>query len=210
MIDIVSQPKANPPRAPATFADLEALPEDIRGEVIEGTLYTFPRPRNAHQVIAGAVYADLLGPFQRGRGGPGDWWIIIEPGVRLPSAAEFSPDVVGWRRSRMETLPEVFRTVPDWLCEVHSPSTRGYDLVTKRAYYARIGVGHLWYIDPEARSLTVSRLENGHWLELGVFGGDARIRADPFAEVEIAMADWWGDEPAPAETSASTEPDSPP
>jgi Uma2 family endonuclease len=191
MIDVVSQAKLGPPRAPATLADLEALPPDVRGEVIDGALHTFPRPGAVHQAIATAVTADLYEPFCRSRGGPGGWWILFEPGVRLPSAAEFSPDVVGWRRARMERLPQFITTVPDWICEVHSPSTRGYDLITKRAYYARIGVSHLWYIDPEARSLTVSRLESGHWLELGVFGNDARIRAEPFADIEIAMADWW-------------------
>ena len=28
--------------------------------------------------------ADLSNPFQRGRGGPGGWWILPEPGIELP------------------------------------------------------------------------------------------------------------------------------
>lgn len=196
MIERVSQAKFGPPRTPATLADLEALPPGTKGEVIEGRLYTQPRPFADHQAIATTLAADLDIPFRRGRGGPGGWWILVEPGVRLPSAPEFSPDLAGWRRSTMSAVPRgPITAVPDWICEIHSESTRGYDQVTKRAYYARIGVGHLWYIDPEARSLSVSRLENGHWLELGVFGNEARIRADPFAEVELAVVEWWGDAP---------------
>jgi hypothetical protein len=48
-------------------------------------------------------------------------------------------------------------------------------------------------VDPEARSSTVSRLVEGYWLELGVFGDQARVRAEPFAQVEIALGEWWGD-----------------
>jgi Uma2 family endonuclease len=187
--------KAHPPGPPATLADIEALPPGIKGEVIEGTLYTQPRPLPPHQAIATAMLSDLHGPFCRGRGGPGGWIILVEPGIRLSSAPEFSPDLAGWRRTTMESLPRTpIAVVPDWLCEIHSDSTRGYDLVTKRAYYARIGVGHLWYVDPEARSLTVSRLENGHWLELGTYGNDARVRADPFGEVEIPLSNWWSEQ----------------
>jgi len=60
-----------------------------------------------------------------------------------------------------------------------------------RPFYAEIGVSHLWYIDPEARTLAVSRLEGGRWLELGVFGGEQVVRAEPFEAVEIALEPWW-------------------
>jgi Uma2 family endonuclease len=185
-----------PPQSPATLDDLERLPKEIKGEIIEGTLYTQARPSPRHQEIATALADDLYGPFRRGRGGPGGWWILVEPGIQLPGSPEFSPDLGGWRRSRMERLPQdgSIVVVPDWICEIHSGSTRGYDLVTKRGYYARIGVGHLWYVDPDAKSLVVSRLVDGHWLELGVFGDAARVRAEPFEDVEIDLSDWWNND----------------
>ena len=39
---------AKPRSKPATLADLEALPPDVRGEIIEGVLYTMTRPRARH------------------------------------------------------------------------------------------------------------------------------------------------------------------
>jgi len=36
--------------------------------------------------------------FDLGRGGPGGWWIIAEPGIELPNTPEISPDIGGWRR----------------------------------------------------------------------------------------------------------------
>lgn len=94
----------------------------------------------------------------------------------------------------MPELPEVrVDVVPDWTCEVLSPSTRSYDLTVKRRFYARIGVAFLWYVDLEARTLVVSRLVDGRWGELGWSTSDGgAIRAEPFDDVEIDLAAWWG------------------
>jgi Uma2 family endonuclease len=178
---------------PATMADLAALPETVKGEILDGVLYTQPRPRAQHLLVESIAAADILTPFHRGRGGPGGWWIIIEPGIEIPRATEFSPDIAGWRRSILPEVPMAgpFRTVPQWICEVLSPSNRAYDLRVKRRFYAEIGVEHLWYIDPESHTLAVSRLHEGHWLELGVHGDTDRVRAEPFEAIEIDLAGWW-------------------
>jgi Uma2 family endonuclease len=181
---------------PATMADLEALPGNVKGEILDGVLYVHPRPRSRHQDRIGDLGHDLRGPFQRGRGGPGGWWILPEPGLELPGSPEVSPDLAGWRRERMPALPEgPLTVVPDWVCEILSPSTRAYDVRIKRAFYARAGVRWLWYVDLDARTVAVSRLEDGRWSELGVFGEDDRMRAEPFDAIEIALGEWW---PMPA------------
>jgi Uma2 family endonuclease len=178
---------------PATLADLEALPPHLKGEIIDGELYVQPRPRAAHANVEGGIVEDLRGPYHRGLGGPGGWWILPEPGIEAPGSPEFSPDVAGWRRERMPKLPEgaPIRVVPDWICEVLSPTTRGYDQVTKRRFYPRIGVEWLWYVDVEARSVTVSRLAGEKWIEVAVHGDDEKVRLEPFASVEIELASWW-------------------
>lgn len=178
---------------PAVLADLDALPPTWRGEIIDGELYASPRPRFAHADVETIIAGDLNLSFQRGRGGPGGWWIVVEPGIQLPRAAEFSPDVAGWRRTRMPIPPRSgpITVVPDWACEILSPRTRGYDMLVKRRFYAEIGVSHIWYVDIEARALTVSRLVDGKWVELGVYGGDEKIRAEPFEAIEIDLGGWW-------------------
>lgn len=189
------------------MADLEALPPTWRGEILDGELYAFPRPHSMHMDLEGSVFNDLRGPFQKGRGGPGGWWILIEPGIRIERAPEFSPDIGGWRKARMPNLPVKgpITVVPDWICEVLSPSTRRYDLIVKRRFYAEIGVSFLWYLDAMERTLTVSVLREGHWVELGIHGPDEKLRAEPFQEVELDLSQWWedltgteeADEPAP-------------
>jgi Uma2 family endonuclease len=182
---------------PATYADLQALPEGVKGEIIDGELYVQPRPRAPHADVESAIVADIKNPYDRGRGGPGGWWILAEPGIELPRSPEISPDVAGWRRERLPQLPRntSITVVPDWICEVLSPTTRAYDMVKKRRFYAEVGVHWLWYVDVEACTVTVSRLVEGSWLEVGVHGGDERVRLEPFPEVALDLALWWGDPP---------------
>jgi Uma2 family endonuclease len=184
---------ARPLGRPATLADLEALPPHLKGEIIDGELYVQSRPRSPHAHTEGVIVDDILGPYQRGRGGPGGWWIFPEPGIEVAGSPEFSPDVAGWRRERLPSPPAdaAIRVVPDWICEIHSPTTRGYDLLVKRPFYARIGVTWLWFVDLEARAVTVSKLADGRWVELAVVGESGKARLEPFAELEIDLAEWW-------------------
>ncbi|MEZ5579520.1 MAG: Uma2 family endonuclease [Candidatus Competibacteraceae bacterium] len=59
------------------------------------------------------------------------------------------PDLAGWRRERMPRLPHDHRieVVPDWVCEILSPSTAKTDRVIKMPVYARHGVPYLWLVD---------------------------------------------------------------
>jgi hypothetical protein len=71
----------------ATYEDLVALPDGVRGEVIAGSVVVTPSPSPEHQLSLGLVAADLIGAFQRGRGGPGGWWIVPDVDVRSSRCA---------------------------------------------------------------------------------------------------------------------------
>ena len=60
-----------PAKRLATYADILARPSGERAEVVAGELIVQPSPTPAHQSIVAEIYAELRGPFQRGRGGPG-------------------------------------------------------------------------------------------------------------------------------------------
>src|SRR5436190_12381377 len=129
----------------ATYADLEAVPPNKVAELIGGVLHVMPRPAPRHVNAEGALQGELFGPFQRGRGGPGGWWILPEPELHFPDPTApgeieaLAPDVAGWRRERMPELPETayFTLAPDWLCEVLSRSTEDVDRDDKMPVYAR-------------------------------------------------------------------------
>lgn len=183
----------------ATWEDLEALPDNVVGELIRGVLHVLPRPRALHADAEVGLVSEIAGAYRSTRrGGPGGWWILVEPGIGLPAldVAEIVPDIAGWRRERMPELPEKqIAVAPDWVCEILSPSTRRHDLLTKRPLYAEAGVTWMWIVDLDARTLTASRNHEGKWLELGVWSDADLIRAEPFDQVELRGEELWGVSP---------------
>jgi Uma2 family endonuclease len=95
----------------------------------------------------------------------------------------------------MPSIPEkaYFELAPDWLCEIISPSTASLDRTRKLSVYARESVGHVWLVDPLARTLEVLLLVAGRWTIVASHAGNETVRAEPFGEVELALADLWVD-----------------
>jgi Uma2 family endonuclease len=178
-------------RRMATYEDLLALPEDARAEVLAGEVVTSPSPLPRHAKAQGALRRFVGGPFDDDddRGGPGGWWILIEVDVRLGSRDIVRPDLAGWRRERLpfpwDTRP--IDVVPDWICEIVSPSNAAHDRVVKRNLYAAHGVGFYWIVDPMERTLDALRLEGGRWVVLGGFTDGDLVRIEPFEAVELEI-----------------------
>jgi Uma2 family endonuclease len=189
-----SMPRVPPFDRPATYEDLAALPDIVVAEILDGELYSSPRPAPRHTVAGSRIGSELVGPFDRGVGGPGGWWILLEPELHLGRDVVV-PDWAGWRRTRMARIPETayFPLAPDWICEVLSPSTATIDRAKKLRIYAREQVAHAWLVDPIARTLEVLRLENGRWTLLATHVGAEVVRAEPFTEIELELASLWAD-----------------
>lgn len=179
---------------PSLYEQLEALPEGLIGEILSGQLYTQPRPSGAHVVTVTSLADELVSPFQKGRGGPGGWWIAAEPELHFIHNAEVDvPDLAGWRRTRLPRIPNDhrFTVVPDWVCEVLSPSTESRDRQVKMPIYAQFRVAYAWLIDPRAHTLEAYALEGDAWREIGRFAGGARVSLPPFEAVTISLDDLW-------------------
>jgi Uma2 family endonuclease len=190
----------DPRKRPATYEDVLALPPHVTGQIVDGELFATPRPANPHAVASSTLGMDLGGAYQRGRGGPGGWWIVFEPELHLGRSI-LVPDLAGWRRSRLPAIPPTafFTLAPDWVCEVLSPSTASFDRVKKMRVFAAEGVGHAWLVDPEARTLEVYRLSEGRWVLLSAHEGTESVRAEPFEEFEVVLADLWVERDVPKE-----------
>jgi Uma2 family endonuclease len=176
----------------ATYDDLLALPANRIGEIVHGVLHSHPRPTPKHATSSSALGGELWPPFQRGRGGPGGWWIIDEPELHFGRNV-LVPDLAGWKRERMPALPDVawFELAPDWACEVLSPSTARLDRVQKMPLYAEAGVQFLWLVDPDLRTLEAYRRESATWLLLGSFADQEAVRVVPFEAVALELASLW-------------------
>jgi Uma2 family endonuclease len=174
----------------ATYADLEAVPEHLVGEIVDGVLETHPRPRPRHVAAASRLSGELEPPFGLGRGGPGGWIFMIEPELHLGPHV-VAPDVAGWRLERMRTEPETayIETPPDWVCEILSPSTARLDRGPKRRIYAEAGVGHLWLLDLADGVLESFTLTAGQWLLTATAARGETVAAPPFDAVPFPLDD---------------------
>jgi Uma2 family endonuclease len=183
------------PARKATYADLVAVPDRFVAEILEGELFTSPRPASPHARAATSFGSAIFNQFDGPPGSPeapGGWWILNEPELHLGEDV-LVPDVAGWRRERMPELPDIvgFTLVPDWVCEVISPSTARIDRGRKMKIYARESVVHLWIVDPLVQTVECYRLENGSWIVDRTHAGDGPLRAAPFDAVEINVARCW-------------------
>ena len=131
-------------------------------------------------------------PFNFGDGGPGGWVILFGPELHLGGDIVV-PDIAGWRRGTMSEDMEgaYFTQAPDWLCEVLSPSTRRLDQGGKRAVCAREQVSHLWFLDPDARTLEAFELRNGPWVLLETLVDDAQVSLPPFDAISFPLDALW-------------------
>ena len=180
------------PRKEATYADLLALPENVIGEIVDGELVVSPRPDAPHAKAASDLGVLLGSPFRMGVGGPGGWVLLFEPRIRFGRDVRV-PDLAGWRKERFVDMPRrgPIGIVPDWICEVLSPSTEAIDRGEKRALYGRFEVPHLWLVGPASRTLEVFRWTPDGWLVISVHTGEAKIRAEPFDAVELELGQLW-------------------
>ena len=176
------------------YEALEALPEGLTAEILDGQLHTEPQPGLRHMLAVTNLSAKLLEHYAYDRAGPRGWWIVVEPELHFaPRTDVLVPDLAGWRRERVPELPDqpYSRIVPDWICEVLSPATRSKDREIKLPLYARYGVGYAWLVDPKVQTLESYELRDGQYAALGVYGPDAVPMSAPFEGAMFRVADLW-------------------
>lgn len=179
---------------PTPYEELLALPENLVGEILGGQLHTQPRPSGPNDVAERGLNIELGAPFDKGRGGPGGWWILIEPEVHFQRDTEVAvPDLAGWRRERMPAIPQGHRyeIAPDWVCEILSPGTAKKDRAVKLPLYARYGVAHAWLVDPLERTLEAFELREDLWVLLGTLQDEEPVSMPPFDAISFSLAELW-------------------
>jgi Uma2 family endonuclease len=176
-------------RERATYEQVLRLPENMVGEIVDGELYAWPRPRARHGHSALRIGGRLEAAFDSGEGGPGGWVILPEPELHLGGDV-LVPDIGGWRLGRWTLDPDVARitVAPDWICEVMSPATASHDRRVKMPAYATHAVSHAWIVEPVLKTIEVYRLENARWSLLATYGEGDKMRGEPFEAIEIDLA----------------------
>jgi Uma2 family endonuclease len=184
---------SEPAKRKATYDDLCDIPENMTGEIIDGELIVHPRPSRKHTYAASALDKEIGPPYQLCRGGgPGGWIIIVEPEIQLGEHT-MVPDLAGWKRERfpIEEDRNPISANPDWVCEILSPKTFRVDKIKKMPIYAHHGVGHIWLLDPLAKTMDTFRLESGGWRLPASFSENDKVREEPFQDIEIDLGNLW-------------------
>jgi Uma2 family endonuclease len=173
------------------YRTIRNLPEGQRGEIlVPGELHiTMGRPGRKHRRAAQALHV-ALASRDANVGGTG-WWIELEPEVKLGERL-FDPDLAGWRVERISELPEdnPIAIVPDWCCEVLSPSTAAGDVRTKLPVYVASGVPFVWIIDPVGHLVQVFGAQGDKPVLLVTASDEANASLPPF-DLEIDVRRLW-------------------
>ena len=185
---------------PASLEQFWAIPEAERfHELLGGQLIRKATPSGEHGDAQAGVVSAVRTPYQRrpGAGGPGGWWIATEVEVLLETIDVVRPDVLGWRRERCPQRPTgtPVKILPDWVCEVISPTNAKADTVKKLRLYQQVAIGHYWIVDPRDATLTVMRWTPEGYVTRARAERGEMIHAEPFDAVEIDVGTLFGDEP---------------
>ncbi len=169
------------------YEQYRALPEGAKAEIAGGEVRVLPRPRPRHVRAVSVLGARLVSNYGWDTEvGPGGWVILDEPELQLGEDIR-CPDLAGWVERYEEPEDNPITQVPDWICEVLSPSTARSDRVEKMPLYAEHGVSHLWIVDPLAETLEVYRREGTLWVVASTHGADAQVSAEPFGAVPFDL-----------------------
>lgn len=168
-----------------------ALGEDVRAELWDGELVMMSGPTGVHQDIGASLMGALRDPYHRGRGGPGGWLLLHDVDVRLKALRIVRPDLAGWRRERLLVVPDKgpIDVIPDWMCEVLSPSTGRHDRGRKLPAFAETGVGHAWIIDPERRTVEVFARKGKRYTFMGAWGDGDVVVLEPFDAAPMVVSE---------------------
>ncbi len=179
-----------PAHGPFTWSDFLALGEDDRRELIEGELVEVEVPIEIHEHIVVQLAFFLTAWARPRRAGHA---LASGYKVRIGERRGVMPDLQFYRAgsSAMRTQQALVSGHPDLVVEIVSESSVRYDRITKRGYYARIGVPEYWIIDPSPRTLERWVLEGEEYRLAGSLAADDVFRPGSFEGLEIPLAELW-------------------
>jgi len=140
------------------FALLPSPEDGSQQELVNGVIVTMPPPSTYHGLCCNEIVFRLnahVRPQKLGHVAINDGGILVS---RKPDTVR-GPDIAYWSRERMPEPPRTgyAEIAPDLVVEVMSPSDVFTQMLRKVQQYLRAGVGEIWIVVPDDRSIAVCR-----------------------------------------------------
>ena len=137
-----------------TIADIEALPDGERAELIDGEMFMMATPMTVHQRILVKLILKIGSYIEQNKGNcellPAPFGVFIKKDDRNYVEPDISVICHGDRLDEKGC-----HGAPDWVIEIVSPSSRKMDYVRKTKLYQETGVREYWIVDPNKEMVTV-------------------------------------------------------
>lgn len=143
-----------------TIADIEALPEGERAELIDGEMFRMDAPTLTHQDLLVKLLFEIELHIRKNKGPcrvlPAPFGVYIKKDDRN----YVEPDIsVICDRDRLDQ--KGCHGAPDWVIEIMSSSSVKMDSVRKVKLYQEAGVREYWIVDSGKETVSVYDFERG-------------------------------------------------
>lgn len=176
-----------------TLEDYYNMPEDWRGELIDGVIYDMTAPYPIHQVIAGYIYTLLMNHVLDNGGECLPMIAPVDVQLDCDEKTMVEPDVL-ILCDRSKLIERCIYGAPDLVMEVLSKSTKKKDMTIKLHKYQNAGVREYWVIDPKGFKIIVYEFEKEEFASIYTFDDVVPVGIwDGAAEIDFRkIADYAG------------------
>lgn len=170
-----------------TVADIEALPEGERAELIDGEMFLMASPAATHQDLCGWLYV-RISRYITDKQGPCK--VFLAPFAVYIADDQHNyvePDILvicDWDKMDQRGC----HGAPDWIIEIVSPASKYMDYTRKLSLYQDTGVREYWLVDPERKSITVYGFERKEGP--GLYSFSDKVKAGIYEDFSIDFGEY--------------------
>lgn len=157
-----------------TLEQYEALPEDVRIEVLEGEIYNMAGASLDHQTISMEISTILNNYIKKGKGSCRVFHAPFDVKLSESPLVMVQPDLmIVCDRDKLDA--KRCNGAPDFVIEIVSPGNPSHDYVRKLYYYEMYGVREYWIVDPQRRIVSVNYFEGNRVSEQHDFSETVKV-----------------------------------
>lgn len=171
-----------PSSGSVTLEQYEALPEDSRMEVFDGTPYNMASPSQEHQAILTELLVSIRSYLKQKGGNCSVFPAPFDVKLSDSPLTIVQPDImVICDKDKLDG--KRCNGAPDFIIEIVSPGNSSDDYIRKLYYYKNYGVREYWIVDTRRKAVTVYFFEGNIYSVPYTF--DANIKVNIYDDLYL-------------------------